>query len=183
MYSRKLSFKFQFIWDKVSRPCLLFLFFGYLCRNGNPLQCSCLRNPRDGGAWWAAVNGVAQSWTWLKWLSSSSMWDLSSPNRDQTHSPCMGSQSLNHWTAREVPRPCFLIQVTAIANPLGNTQDVLYARASFLVCISGCLFFSVWFPYFIKRAAMCSKKEWKDIFFNLEFLSLFKLHNVPSCQK
>ena len=40
--------------------------------NGNPLQCSCLENPRDGGAWWAAVYGVAQSWTWLKWLSSSS---------------------------------------------------------------------------------------------------------------
>ena len=33
---------------------------------GNPLQCSCLENPRDGGAWWAAVYGVAQSWTRLK---------------------------------------------------------------------------------------------------------------------
>ena len=40
--------------------------------NGNPLQCSCLENPRDGGAWWAVVSGVAQSWTWLKRLSSSS---------------------------------------------------------------------------------------------------------------
>ena len=40
--------------------------------NGNPLQCSCLVNPRDGGAWWAAVYGVAQSRTWLKQLSSSS---------------------------------------------------------------------------------------------------------------
>ena len=39
--------------------------------NGNPLQRSCLENPRDGGAWWAAVYGVAQSWTRLKWLSSS----------------------------------------------------------------------------------------------------------------
>ena len=38
--------------------------------NGNPLQCSCLETPRDGGAWWAAVSGVAQSWTWLKRLSS-----------------------------------------------------------------------------------------------------------------
>ena len=41
-------------------------------RNGNPLQCSCLENPRDGGAWWAAVYGVAQSRTRLKRLSSSS---------------------------------------------------------------------------------------------------------------
>ena len=39
--------------------------------NGNPLQCSCLENPRDGGAWWAAVYGVAQSRTRLKWVSSS----------------------------------------------------------------------------------------------------------------
>ena len=40
--------------------------------NGNPLQCSCLENPRDGGAWWAAVYAVAQSRTRLKRLSSSS---------------------------------------------------------------------------------------------------------------
>ena len=37
--------------------------------NGTPLQCSCLENPRDGGAWWAAVYGVTQSRTRLKWLS------------------------------------------------------------------------------------------------------------------
>ena len=48
--------------------------FELLCPggNGHPLQCSCLENPRDGGAWWAAVYGVAQSRTWLKRLSSSS---------------------------------------------------------------------------------------------------------------
>ena len=40
--------------------------------NGNPLQCSCLENPRDRGAWWAAVSEVAQSRTRLKRLSSSS---------------------------------------------------------------------------------------------------------------
>ena len=40
---------------------------------GNPLQCSCLENPRDGGAWWAAVYGAAQSRTRLKRLSSSSI--------------------------------------------------------------------------------------------------------------
>ena len=39
--------------------------------NGSALQCSCLENPRDGGAWWAAIYGVAQSQTRLKWLSSS----------------------------------------------------------------------------------------------------------------
>ena len=41
--------------------------------NGSPLQCSCLENSGDGGAWWAAVYGIAQSRTRLKWLSSSSM--------------------------------------------------------------------------------------------------------------
>ena len=49
--------------------------FSLLCigeGNGNPLQCSCLENPRDGGACWAAVYGVAQSRTRLKRLSSSS---------------------------------------------------------------------------------------------------------------
>ena len=40
--------------------------------SGNPLKCSCLENPRDWGAWWAAVYGVAQSRTQLKRLSSSS---------------------------------------------------------------------------------------------------------------
>ena len=49
--------------------------------NGNPLQCYCLENSRDGEAWWATVYGVTQSRTWLKWLnsssssSSSSVWD------------------------------------------------------------------------------------------------------------
>ena len=40
--------------------------------NGNPLQCSCMENPRDGGAWWAAVYGVARSRTRLKRCSNSS---------------------------------------------------------------------------------------------------------------
>ena len=48
--------------------------------NGNPLQCSCLENSRDGGAWWAAIYGVAQSRTRLKRLSSS-----------------MGVKAVVHW--------------------------------------------------------------------------------------
>ena len=55
------------------------LYFHFSCvgeANGNPLQCSCLENPRDGGAWWAAVYGVAQSQTRLKRLSSSSSRDI-----------------------------------------------------------------------------------------------------------
>ena len=63
---------------------LLYFHFSLSCigeGNGNPLQCSCLENPRDGGAWWAAVYGVAQSRTPLKRLSSSSQlwWLLDTP--------------------------------------------------------------------------------------------------------
>ena len=52
--------------------------------NGNPLQCSCLENPRDGGAWWAAVYGVAQGQTRLKRLSSSSRVPLHGALRDDS---------------------------------------------------------------------------------------------------
>ena len=56
-------------------PLVLHFPFSLSCigeGNGSPLQCSCLENPRDGGAWWAAVYGIAQSRTRLKRLSSSS---------------------------------------------------------------------------------------------------------------
>ena len=52
--------------------------------NGNPLQCSCLENPRDGGAWWAAIYGVAQSRTRLKRLSSSSSSSSKSDSVEKT---------------------------------------------------------------------------------------------------
>ena len=61
-------------WESDTTERLHFLFsLSYIGEgNGNPLQCSCLENPRDGGAWWAAVYGVAQNRTRLKWFSSSS---------------------------------------------------------------------------------------------------------------
>ena len=60
--------------------------------NGNLLQCSCLENPRDGGASWAAVYGVAQSRTWLKRLSSSS-----TERRYNTQTSCLPVQSPSPW--------------------------------------------------------------------------------------
>ena len=66
--------------------------------NGNPLQCSCLENPRDGGAWWAAVYGVAQSQTRLKRLSSSS--SSSNSMHCGLHDisiVCVSSLSINCW--------------------------------------------------------------------------------------
>ena len=57
--------------DTTERLCFHFSLSCFGEGNGNPLQCSCLENPRDGGAWWAAVYGITQSRTRLKWLSSS----------------------------------------------------------------------------------------------------------------
>ena len=83
-----MHFIYMLLWFKIN--ILIYFIFVYLCDtellkpleflsdksngegNGNPLQCSCLENPRDGGAWWAALYGVAQSRTRLKWLSSNS---------------------------------------------------------------------------------------------------------------
>ena len=63
------------VWLRVGTTERLHFHFSLSCigeGNGNPLQCSCLENPRDGGAWWAAVYGVTQNRTQLNRLSSSS---------------------------------------------------------------------------------------------------------------
>ena len=73
--------------------------------NGNPLQCSCLENPRDGEAWWAAIYGVAQSRTQLKQLGSSSNMN---PPRVYTCSPS--------WTPLPPPSP---------SHPSGPSQCTL----------------------------------------------------------
>ena len=58
-------------WESDTTEWLHFHFsFSCIGEDSNPLQCSCLENPRDGGAWWAAIYGVAQSQTQLKRLSS-----------------------------------------------------------------------------------------------------------------
>ena len=64
--------------------------------NDNPLQCSCLENPRDGGAWWAAVYGVTQSRTRLKWLSSSSR--KMSKGNEFTFSPIEFHRYRRQWS-------------------------------------------------------------------------------------
>ena len=76
---------------------------------GTRLQCSCLENPMDGGAWWAAVHEFAQSWTWLKRLSSSSS---SSSGKESTYQ-CRrcGFDSWSEkipWRRKWQPIPVFL---------------------------------------------------------------------------
>ena len=71
--------------------------------NGNPLQCSCLEDPRDRGAWWAPVYGVAQSRTRLKWLSSSSR-----ENNLEAVAQVEGSRSLQHKKGKALEHSGFL---------------------------------------------------------------------------
>ena len=87
--------------------------------NGNPLQCSCLENSRDGGAWWAAVYEVAQSWTQLKLLSSSRIQYkqeyIGSHSESESHSVRLFAtpwtiQSMEfsrpeHWSGQPFPSP------------------------------------------------------------------------------
>ena len=102
--------------------------------NGNPLQCSCPENPRDGGAWWAAVYGVTQSWTRLKRLSSSS-----SSRGALAHSRCCiwsncsghrmlhgAMKKLRKKLSRKLMSHVFLpINIIAILfNDLGHTMSV-----------------------------------------------------------
>ena len=63
--------------------------------NGNPFQCSCLENPRDREAWWAAVYGVAQSRTWLKRLSSSSSTALTDTHRQAASAQILCSSQIS----------------------------------------------------------------------------------------
>ena len=90
--------------------------------NGNLLQCSCLENPRDGGAWWAAVYGVAQSWTRLKRLSSSSS-SNTGVGCHFLHQGILATQGLNphllqllycrwilyHWATGEAHSQCICV--------------------------------------------------------------------------
>ena len=78
--------------------------------NGSPLQCSCLENSRDGGAWWTAVSGVAQSQTRLKRLSSSSsmlytnLWNYSISHYNYN---CTLNLTLYEYKYCPPPRLCF----------------------------------------------------------------------------
>ena len=93
--------------------------------NGTPLQYSCLENPRDGEAWWAAVCGVAQSQTRLKWLSSSS--SSSSSSRRLLFIITLFSPHLSHnlymWKVRV---SCSLLTVPNILCNSDRVLDILF---------------------------------------------------------
>ena len=82
--------------------------------NGNSLQCSCLENPRDGGAWWAAVYGVTQSQTRLKWFSSSSSYFVKEERLD--------TQYLSWFVLRNIVAGTHLLMPMNLENNV-NKQD------------------------------------------------------------
>ena len=86
--------------------------------NGNPLQCSCLENPRDGRAWWASIYGVAQSRTRLKQLSSSS----SSSGSDGKESACSAGDSGLIPESRRTPgeKNGYPLQYSCLGNSMNR---------------------------------------------------------------
>ena len=84
--------------------------------NGNPLQCSCLENLRDRGAWWAAVYGVAQSRKRLKWLSSSSR----PPCPSLSPKVCSNLCPLSRWCYLTISSSAALFFCLQSFPPLGS---------------------------------------------------------------
>ena len=117
--------------------------------NGNPLQCSCQENPSDGGAWWAAVYGVAQSRTRLKRLSSSSSSSSSSMRYSSltsiyfTHSSVCMPILLFQYTPPSPSQVCSCISIPALqicsSVPLGPYSfKAMKANVQFSSVIQSC---------------------------------------------
>ena len=114
-------------------------------RKWQPLQCSCLENPRDGGAWWAAVYGVAQSRTRLKWLSSSS--SVSHPPVLSTYSRTCVRLFVALWpVAHQAPLSVGILQAKILewvampplqgsSQPKDRTQ-VFHIAGGFIIILS-----------------------------------------------
>ena len=115
--------------------------------NGNPLQCSCLENPRDGGAWWAAVSGVAQSRTRLKQLSSNrSSRDL------RSHMPHSQGKSLKTF-------------FTKTATPgwskgnLFTLTDLIYIYFQGPTLYQRCSYLLLPFPQWVTLSPGCKRRD------------------------
>ena len=86
--------------------------------NGNPFQCSCLENPRNGGAWWAAVYGVTQSQTRLKRRSSSSS--------------SMGVEGINWEVGIDISTQPYIKQVTNKNLPYSTGDSTQYSVMAYM---------------------------------------------------
>ena len=138
--------------------------------NGNPLQCSCLENPRDGGAWWASVYGVTQSRTQLKWLSSRKK-QIEVISREinlnvgLNYFPQIKFQNLNaHWHIYKTLECMVKSRYTVLSQKHSrvlSTLKVLFAKWIFKIKSLGLMFLgSLWSPQF--RHVKHSIVEWKN---------------------
>ena len=92
--------------------------------NGNPLQCSCLENPRDGGAWWDAIYGVAQSWTRLKRLSSMHGCESWTVKKAE----CQRIDAFELWRWRRLLKSPLDCKEINPVNPKGNQSLIFIGR-------------------------------------------------------
>ena len=104
--------------------------------NGNPLHYSCLEDPREGGAWWATVYGVAQSWTRLKRLSSSSNRGFFQP-RDQTRVCCIG-RFFTTSTIWETPLSAVMAHTNTTLTITAHTNAAVADAKSLQSCLTLC---------------------------------------------
>ena len=130
--------------------------------NGTPLQCSCLENPRDRGAWWAAVYGVAQSRTRWKRLGSSSSsrptlshdvvqnMQIQSPQEpDSTRSSCFLPE---HFLALVSVSACFIFYFLLLSSCVVSLRYCLGMTISFHTLIAD-ICHSSWLPFCIWEIA------------------------------
>ena len=92
--------------------------------NGNPLQYSCLENPRDRGAWWTVIRGVAQGRTWLKQLSSSSIFKIDNQQRPTAQQRELSSVFCNNVNGKRIWKridTCICITESLCWIPESNT--------------------------------------------------------------
>jgi len=136
--------------------------------NGNPLQCSCLENPRDGGAWGAAVYGIAQSWTWMKWLSSSSSSSASSRDVEQCSNSPLSTipsvyvpvikKNILHWKTPRVSKETDTIYPLAVV--LWGHLKPWFTQKTISSCYKYCVRFTTSFILIIRTGFI--KRTLKD---------------------
>ena len=123
--------------------------------NGTPLQYSCLENPMDGGVWWAAVYGVAQSWTRLKRLSSSNDYILGFPG---------GMVEKKNMECRRCQRLKF--DIPGLRFPgIGNGNSLLYS------CLENFMDRGAWkATVHVVRESWLQLRDWAHTYIDVLFL-------------
>ena len=108
--------------------------------NGNPLQYSCLENPKDRGTWWATVQGVTESETWLKWLSMHStsfdrVWAVRCQPKCQPRWPRHPRRWFAPWGAQAGLQVS--TQMRALGSITSHAYCELFPKLSILICKMG----------------------------------------------